>query len=347
LGAIRLGQGSPEGEAYLALQEYILALKAKGVILAVCSKNNEADAREPFLKHPEMRVKLDDIAAFIANWEPKPDNLRRIAKLLNIGLDSLVFLDDNPVEREIVRQMLPEIEVVALPADPSGYRQALAAFPMFETSSFTAEDAQRSQQYRARAQIAELEASATSIEEFYRSLQMQAEVAPFNELNLQRIVQLIGKTNQFNMTTRRHGMAQVRAFMDDASCVHFSFKLRDRFTDHGLVAIMIAQKRGDVLDIDTWLMSCRVIGRTVEAEMLSQLCLAAAKLSCTELRGTFIPTAKNDMAKDVFASFGFERCGAGADGSVVWRYDLAARGRIRNEFIAVVDSFEEAAVDAA
>ena len=347
LGGIRLGQGSPEGEACLALQEYILALKAKGVILAVCSKNNDADAREPFLKHPDMRLRLEDIAAFVANWETKPENLRRIAKLLNIGLDSLVFLDDNPVEREIVRQMLPEVDVIALPADASGYRSALASYPMFETSSFTAEDAQRTQQYRARAQVAELEAGATSIEEFYRSLQMQAEIAPFSELNLQRIVQLIGKTNQFNLTTRRHGMAQVRAFIDDPNCVHFSLKLRDRFADHGLVALMIAHKRGATLDIDTWLMSCRVIGRTVEAEMLSQLCAAADRLGCSQVQGTYIPTAKNAMVKDVFAQFAFQRADSQPDGASTWTYDISARGPIRNDFIAIVHSFEEAAVDAA
>ena len=350
LGGIKLGQGSPEGEAYLSLQEYILALRTKGVILAVCSKNNDADAREPFLKHPEMRLRMDDIAAFVANWDTKPENLRRIAKMLNIGLDSLAFLDDNPVERDIVRQMLPEVDVIALPRDPFGFRRALSMYPMFETSTFTEEDARRTEQYRARAQIAELEAGATSIEEFYRGLQMKAEIEPFTDVDLPRIVQLIGKTNQFNLTTRRHGMAQIRSFIDDPGCVHFSVKLRDRFTDHGLVALMIARRHGEVLDIDTWLMSCRVIGRTVEAEMLQRLCREAQRLGCSCLRGSFIPTEKNGMVKDIFAQFGFTRdtLSGGEQGQATsWTYDLNTLGMIRNEFIEIVECAGEAAVDAA
>jgi FkbH-like protein len=336
LAGIKLGQGSPEGEAFLAFQRYIKSLQGKGVILAVCSKNNDADAREPFLKHPDMLLKIDDFAMFVANWERKPDNLRKIAQTLNIGLDSLVFADDNPAEREIIRQFVPEVDVIALPADPNGFTRALSEYLMFETSAFTAEDAAKTEQYRVKAQIAELEENAGSIEDFYRSLQMQAVVEPFDDMHLPRIVQLLGKTNQFNLTTRRHGESQVRSFMNDPDCVHWYLKLKDRFADHGLVSMIIARKdgaKGGVMDIDTWLMSCRVIGRTVEAELLSHVSEAALRMGCTAIRGTYIPTAKNGMVREIFAQFGFEKTSTASDGTTVWLYDLKKRGPIANGFI--------------
>ncbi len=338
LAGIKLGDGV-DGEAFVAFQEYVLKLKGKGVILAVLSKNNEADAREPFEKHPEMRLKLDDIAMFVANWQPKQDQIGTIAKTLNIGLDSIVFVDDNPVEREAVRQFLPEVDVIPLPPDPTGYMRALSRYLMFETSSFTTEDAKRTDQYRARAEIAAAEDAAGSIEDFYRSLRMQAVIAPFNEVDLPRIAQLIGKANQFNLTTRRHGLPQLQAFRDDPSCVHLSLRLRDRFSDHGLVSLMIACKKGDTLDIDTWLMSCRVIGRTVEAELLKHLCKAAERLGCTTLRGTYIPTTKNAMVKDIYGKYGFALVDE-RDGTTTWVYDLQAQGPIENEFIETVDTWE-------
>ncbi len=332
LAGIQLGAG-PVGEAFVALQQYILALKAKGVILAVCSKNNEADAREPFEKHPDMQISLDDIAMFVANWEPKPHNIEHIARRLDIGLDSMVFLDDNPAERDVVRRMLPEVDVITLPEDPMRYGRALANYLMFETSSLTAEDSKRTEQYKARAEIVKLESQATNIDEFHRSLQMSAQIEPFDDLHLPRIAQLIGKSNQFNLTTRRHGEEQLRSFMSDPRCVHFHLKLRDRLTDHGLVSLMIAFQEGDVLDIDTWLMSCRVIGRTVEAEMLQYLCGIANERHCSSLRGTHIPTARNALVQDLFDRFGFEHVGAGENDATIWEYDLAASGPIHNEFI--------------
>jgi FkbH-like protein len=338
LSGIKLGNGV-EGEAFVTFQEYILKLRRKGVILAVCSKNNEADAKEPFEKHPEMRIKLDDIAIFIANWEPKPDNIRRIAKTLNIGLESLVLVDDNPVEREAIRRFLPEVDVVPLPPDPTQYSRALSGYLMFESSSFTPEDTQRTEQYRAMAQIAEMEAASGSLEDFYRSLRMEAIVAPFDEFHLPRTAQLIGKTNQFNLTTRRHGIPQLRAFMNDPDCVHFYLRLRDRFADHGLVSLIIALREGDILDIDTWLMSCRVIGRTVEAEMLKHVCQRAAAAGCHSIRGTYIPTAHNEIVKDIFGKFGFDPLNH-TDGKIIWLYDIRRKGLITNEFIQTVDSWE-------
>ncbi len=331
LAGIRLGSGV-DGEAYVAFQEYILKLKSKGVILAVCSKNNRADALLPFEKHPDMRIKLDDIALFVANWEPKPDNVKRMAAELNIGLDSLVFVDDNPVEREAIRQFVPQVDVIPLPEDPSYYVRALSQYLLFETNSLTSEDSQRTEQYRARAQYAELEKQATSLDDFYVSLQMEAVITPFSELDLPRIAQLIGKTNQFNLTTRRYGMAQLEAFVKDPNYVHLALRLRDRFADHGLVAVLIARRDGDVLDIDTWLMSCRVIGRTVEASMLESLCRYAQRLRCRSLQGTYIPTEKNALAAGVYEKYGFSLA-HNDGGRTTWLYNLEGKGAVVNSFI--------------
>ncbi len=347
LAGIKLGAGV-EGEAFVAFQRLIKSLGERGVILAVCSKNNEADALAPFESHPDMALKHDDFAMFVANWRPKPENLRSIARTLNIGVDSLVFVDDNPAEREVVRQQLPQVDVITLPADPTGYVRALGDYLGFETISFTAEDASKTMQYRARAEAASLQANAASLEEYYASLEMTAEVRPLDEMHLPRIEQLIGKTNQFNLTTRRHGMQQLRRFVHDPNCVHLYLKLRDRFADHGLVALMIAIRRGDALEIDTWLMSCRVIGRTVENAMLHELCLAAQARGCRVIRGTYIPTAKNEMVRDVFGRYGFEMIGRAEDGqTTLWEYDLARLGPVVNDYIALDNALEHAAHDAA
>ena len=205
----------------------------------------------------------------------------------------------------------------------------------------TAEDSERTAQYQARAHIKALEASASSIEDFYRSLQMQAIVTPFEETQLPRIAQLIGKTNQFNLTTRRHGMSQLEAFVKDTTYVHLALRLRDRYADHGLVSVMIARHDGSTLDIDTWLMSCRVIGRTVEATMLEHLCRRARQLGCTSIRGTYIPTPKNAMAAEAYAKQGFSRLDS-TEGVETWTYDLLANGPPTNPFVKSVDFWEQA-----
>ncbi|MEW5929175.1 MAG: HAD-IIIC family phosphatase [Gemmatimonadota bacterium] len=327
LAGIRLGGGDAEGEAFAAFQEYVARLRDRGVILAVCSKNNEADAREPFESHPGMRIRLDDVPAFVASWESKAEGIRTIARTLNIGLDAVAFVDDNPAERQAVRRLLPQVDVVPLPADPALYARCLSEYGGFEPASFTAEDRRRAEQYRARAELVKLEAAAESLEDFHRSLRMEATLSPFTGFDLPRVAQLLGKSNQFNLTTRRHGMAALQRFAADPECVHFSLRLRDCFADHGLVSVMIAFRRGEVLDIDSWLMSCRVIGRTVEAQMLHHLCRRAAELGCTALRGTYVPTAKNAMIAGLFARFGFEPEGE-ADGTTTWLYDLRSRGEI-------------------
>jgi FkbH-like protein len=210
---------------------------------------------------------------------------------------------------------------------------------LFETGWYTPEDMTRTQQYQTLARMAAMEANTASIDDFYRNLQMQATVAPFDAFHLPRIAQLISKTNQFNLTTRRHGIPALQAFMQNPDCVHFFLRLCDRFSDHGLVSLMIALRHGVWLDIDTWLMSCRVVGRTVEATMLEHLCRWAQELDCKGLRGTYIPTAKNTMVKDLFSTFGFDLLAERGD-AWVWGYDLHRKGPITNQFIQTPESQE-------
>ncbi|MGC1302350.1 MAG: HAD-IIIC family phosphatase [Caulobacteraceae bacterium] len=321
---VKVGAGDATGEAFLAFQTYLKALQARGVLLAVCSKNEDRDARAPFLSRSGMALGLEDFSAFVANWEPKPENLRRIAESLGLGLDALVFVDDNPVERALVRKALPEVEVPTLPLDPADYVGALAGCPGLEPSGFTAEDARRTVQYRARAEAARLGAEAGSLEAFHRSLDMRAAIAPIAEADVARVVQLLGKTNQFNLTVRRHSEGQLRAILAEPGSLHFTLRLRDRFADHGLVGVIIARRSGDVLEVDTFLMSCRVLGRDVEAELLSELGAAAIQAGNVALWGVYIAAPRNAQVEALYARFGFSPEATDEDGMSRWRYDLSA-----------------------
>jgi FkbH-like protein len=333
LAGIRLGSGS-EGEAFTAFQEYLLTLKSQGVLLCVCSKNNEADAREPFVSHPDMKLRMTDFVLFLANWEAKPSNLQRIAESLDIGLDSIVFVDDNPAERHAVRQSLPEVEVIPMPSDPALYPRAVADSLLFESYSFTPEDESRTNLYRARIN-ATADASGRSLDEFYRSLEMVAEIHPFRDIDLPRIFQLVGKTNQFNITSRRHSLAQLRAFAQDPDCIHFSVRLRDRFADHGLVGVFIALRTGDTVEVDTWLMSCRVIGRTLEMHMMAELCRRAEELGCANIVATYFPTAKNALVSEIFPRLHFQPLGR-TDVATRWVYRLPAHQEPQTQFIEIL-----------
>lgn len=304
LEGLQLGGGAA-GEAFAAFQRYLLQLKERGILLAVCSKNNDRDAREVFERHPEMVLGLEDIACFLASWDPKPEQVRRVARELNLGLDALVFVDDNPVEADAIRQMVPEVAVVRLPSDPAEYVQTLAAMPLFESASLTPEDSERTAQYRARSEARVLEESAGSLEEFLASLGMEATLAAFDDLDMPRVAQLVGKTNQFNLTTRRHPQAVLESFRDDPAVVTMSARLRDRFADHGLIAVLVAEQRGDSLVIDTWLMSCRVIGRDLEHAMLNELATLARARSCKTLRGSYVRSARNQLVADLYPRLGF------------------------------------------
>ncbi len=321
------GEGAT-GEAFVGFQRYLLQLKERGILLAVCSKNNDRDAREVFEKHPAMVLGLEDIACFVASWDPKPEQVRRVARELNLGLDALVFVDDNPAEADAIRQLAPEVAVVRLPSDPAEYVQTLAAMPLFESASFTPEDSERTAHYRARSEARQLEESARSVEEFLASLRMEATLAEFDDVDMPRIAQLVAKTNQFNLTARRHSQAALESFRDDPAVVTMSARLRDRFADHGLIAVLVAEQRDDSLVIDTWLMSCRVIGRDLEQAMLNELAGLARARGCKTLRGIYVPSARNQLVADLYQRLGFSPAtdevgdgGAGAE-STSWDLEL-------------------------
>ncbi len=338
LEGIALG-GDATGEAFVRFQERVLELRRRGVVLAAVSKNDDAVAREPFERHPSMKLALGDFAAFVANWTSKVDNLQQVADDLAIGLDALVYADDNPVERQEVRRFLPDVDVLTLPSQPSLFARTLADYPWFETGTFTAEDVARTDQYRARAEIKALERTASSIDDFYRDLRMTAVIRPFDDTDLPRVAQLLGKTNQFNLTTRRHDLRALQEFVRDPGIVHRTLRLRDRFTDHGLVGVAIARVEGDVLDIDTLLMSCRVIGRTAEHAFVATLARSGREHGCTALRGTYVPSAKNGLVRDLYASLGFE-LERDDGGTTTWRRvidDGALAGSAFIEVVAEVD----------
>lgn len=313
LAGIALGDG-PVGEAFAAFQDYVVELKDRGVVLAVCSKNNDADAREAFERHPGMRLRLADIAMFSACWDDKPTQLRRIAATLGLGLDALVFVDDNPAEREAVRQLVGEVDVLALPADPHGYVRALADYPFFETAALTAEDTARTATYRARAELAAAEAAAGSLAEFHRGLDMTATVVGLDELTLPRVAQLVGKTNQFNLTGRRRSADEIARLAADPGTAVLCVRLADRFADHGLVAVVIAVEAGDALTVDTWLMSCRVIGRTLEDEVAGLILAEARRRGLARVVGEHRPSAKNALVAGLYERLGFTRVD-GPDGA--------------------------------
>jgi len=323
LGGIRLG-GDAEGEAYTAFHQYLLGLRGRGIPLAVCSKNNEEDARSVFRRHPETVLKEDDFAVFLANWEPKPDNLRRIAAMLNVGLDSLVFLDDNPVERNLVRRELPDVEVPELPDDPARYAEALHATYLFESLSLTDEDRRRADTYRENVERTELAAGSTNLDDYLVSLRMKVDLRPFDEANLPRIVQLINKTNQFSVTTRRTTASEVTAWMQDPAWYTQFMRLQDKFGDSGLTGVMIAVREGETLRIVNWLMSCRVLGRRIENLMLASLMRHARHAGAAAVIGEYLPTAKNGQTADLFDRFGFERIEEREDGGRLYRAAVPA-----------------------
>ena len=305
LHGIELGDTSPRGEAFKTFQRYILSLKQRGVLLAVCSKNDHSRAVEPFERHPDMVLKMPDFVSFKANWEPKSDNMLAIAAELNLGLDSLVFVDDNPAEIEIVRQFAPEVSTILLGSDPSDYADQLADGRFFEPRAITEEDLQRTMQYRSDIERKSLEASVTDMETYLESLQMKASLREFSEIDVPRIAQLINKSNQFNLTTRRRSEAEVEAIVGDERFLAFTTRLSDRFGDHGLISVVIANLMDGVVEIDTWLMSCRVLKRGVEQEVLNELVRLVYARGCSKIRGIFIPTAKNQMVRDFYPEMGF------------------------------------------
>jgi FkbH-like protein len=317
---IKVGPEYP-GAAFQAVQRALLDLSKKGILLALCSKNNLEDAMEALDKHPGMLVRSQHFAALRINWTDKAQNLREIAQELNIGIDSLAFLDDNPFEREQVRAALPEVTVINLPQDPLEYAATVRDCPVFERLTLSAEDQQRTAMYAEQRQRAGAEQSFQSKEDFFRFLEQEAELNPVSDLNLARIAQLTQKTNQFNLTTRRYTEAQIAEMAKQPGWNIFSIRVCDRFGDHGLVGVAIAHDQGEQCEIDTFLLSCRVIGRTVETALLAHMAKSAAERGCKRLQGWFLPTRKNAPARDFYSQHGFELLAQSCDGSL-WSLDL-------------------------
>ena len=325
LDGIVLGEGSALGEAHLALQRYAKQLSRRGVILAVCSKNERAAAESPFREHPEMLLTLDDIAVFVANWEDKARNIERIAAELNIGLDSLVFMDDNPAERARVRESLPQVAVPELPDDPAQYVATLASFGFFESVAFTTDDRQRTAQYRSNAARRELESTAGNLEEFLTGLSMSSTFGPIQSVDVARVAQLFGKTNQFNTTTIRYGREEVVAFTENSACLALQFRLKDRFGDNGLVSALIVEpdEAAGSYVISNWIMSCRVFGRSLEQLILNVLVELLCDRGVECLRAPFRPTEKNGVVADLYERLGFAEESRDESGHSTWLLTLA------------------------
>jgi FkbH-like protein len=309
------------GAAFQALQRVMLDLARRGILLAVCSKNNLEDAMEALESHPGMLLRPKNFAAMRINWNDKAQNLREIAAELNIGIDSLAFMDDNPVEREQVRAALPDVTVIEMPDDPLAYVTVLRECMAFERLTLSAEDQHRTSFYVAERERSQAEQAFQTKEDFYRYLVQEAEIAPVLPATLARISQLTQKTNQFNLTTRRYSEPQIEEMAAKPEWQVLSIRVRDRFGDHGLVGVAITRDEKDACEIDTLLLSCRVIGRTVETALLSYLAQAAAARGRQRLSGKFLPTKKNAPAKEFYAQHGFQLCTQNGDGSL-WELDL-------------------------
>jgi len=340
LPGIELGNG-PAGEAFVDFQRYILALKERGIILAVCSKNDESIAKEPFEKHPDMQLRLSDIAVFRANWESKAENIREIARVLNIGLEAMVFVDDNPAERDLVRQFLPTVAVPDLPEDPSGFVQAVDGHCYFETITFSTEDRDRANYYRGNAARTELLASFSDMADYLRSLQMVSARGDMDVFHLPRMAQLINKSNQFHLTGTRYSESELRDRAAQPNVAVRFFKLEDKFGDNGLISVVVLEARNGQLIVDTWVMSCRVLGRTMEEFICNDMIETARRLDCHSIIGRYVPSGKNKLVCELYERLGFSLV-EDHQGATTWRLGLKRELDQLNTFVAPTSHLEQA-----
>lgn len=324
LNGIAIGKETPQAEAYTAFQQYCLALRNRGVLLAVCSKNNEDVAKSGFT-HPDSVLKLEHISCFKANWEPKHENIEAIARELNLGVDSFVFVDDNPAERAIVRAQLPQVAVPEVGESVSHYPRIIDAGRYFEPATLVKEDFERAAQYAANAERTSQAAKFANYGEYLDSLEMQAEIAPIQPVYFERVAQLTNKSNQFNLTTRRYTQAEIEALARDPAHVVLYGRLTDRFGDNGLVSVVIAREEADTMQIELWLMSCRVLKREMENAMLDALVEQAQERGLKQLIGRYLPTPKNNMVAGMYAGLGFAAAPVEAglpEGATVWTLEV-------------------------
>ncbi len=315
------------GRPFLAYQQYLKRLADRGCLLAVSSKNNRHEAMEPFNSNPRMLLRFNDFAAFEACWDPKPVALERIATKLNLGLDHFVFVDDHPAERHAVRAALPEVAVPELPQDPSEYVRTIERGLWFEAVRITDEDSRRSTMYQQQNARSEIRSRFSTTEEYLASLNLMGTSAAISDANLDRVIQLVGKTNQFNLTTRRHSLSRVQRMLDDPQAIGLTVSIQDRYGDYGLVAVMLGLPDAsdpEVVEIDTWLMSCRVIGRTVEHFTLNSFASQAGKRGFRRIRGVYSATRKNGLVRNLYADLGFQQQPHGRDDQVLFEIPTAS-----------------------
>lgn len=324
LDGIKVAQGDVQGEAHLAVQQLALDLRQRGIVLAVSSKNTDDLAREPFEKHPEMLLKLDHIAIFQANWNDKATNIQSIAEELSLGLDAMVFLDDNPVERGLVRKLLPQVAVPELPEEPAYYARTLAAAGYFEAVAFANEDLKRAGFYQDNSKRANLQKQIGGVDAYLESLEMTITFLPFDTTGRARIIQLINKSNQYNLTTRRYTDPEVTAAQDDPDVFTLQVRLTDVFGDNGMISVVISRQGiREVWEIDTWLMSCRVLGRKVEHMVLREILEHARAAGIQKLSGVYCPTERNGLVVDHYERLGFTRVAKEESGLTRWELVVA------------------------
>lgn len=298
------------GKAFTEFQYWVKKLQQRGIIVCISSKNTESVAKEPFLKHPDMVLRLNDFAVFKANWENKVDNIKSIQQILNVGFDSMVFLDDSPFERAMVRQSIEDITVPELPKDPADYLEYLYSLNLFETASYSAEDAKRTEQYHLRSKIEAELASFSNENDFLKSLNMVSDVQHFNSFSVPRVAQLSQRSNQFNLRTVRYTEEDIKKIIESDRYITFSFTLEDKHGDNGTIcALILEKKKPKELFIDTWFMSCRVLKRGMESFVLNTIVRYANENGYQRLVGEYIQTEKNDLVKDLFADLGFNQVG--------------------------------------
>ncbi len=295
------------GHAFSEFQMWLKELQKRGIILAVCSKNEEETAKEPFLKHPEMVLHMEDIAMFVANWEDKASNIKRIQETLNIGMDSIVFFDDNPFERNLVKSMIPDITVPNLPEDPSQYLKYIKSLNLFETSVYSETDKNRTKQYQEEMGRVNLQKQFSSYSEYLESLEMVAEAKPFDKFHFSRIAQLTQRSNQFNLRTIRYTEQEIEQVAKEKEYLTLYFTLKDKFGDYGLISVVIMDKQPEnTLFISEWVMSCRVLKRSMEEFILDEIIRTAEEHGFDKVTGEYIRTPKNNMVSELYKKMGFQ-----------------------------------------
>lgn len=308
LEGIQLGHGLGIGKVFTEIQHWLKKLKERGIILCVCSKNIESVAKEPFEKHPEMVLKLEDITIFMANWNTKVENINTIQRTLNISFDAMVFLDDNPFERNMVKEHIPNIVVPNLPEDPCNYLEYLYSLNLFETISYSEEDLSRTRKYQIESERLLYSNKFESESEYLDSLKMISRVSEFNKFNIPRIAQLSQRSNQFNLRTIRYTESDIINKINNNNNYGLSFSLEDKFGDHGLICVVLLNILDrETLFIESWFMSCRVLNRTMENFTLNQIVDWAKEMGFKRLVGEYIPTAKNQLVKKHYLNLGFKK----------------------------------------